>query len=64
MNGNLAYVAVDGIVYDVTPIKAWTNGSHYGVKAGTDATEFFKTCHQNEKELLQKLKVVGTLTGQ
>lgn len=37
-NGNDAYVAVDGIVYDVTNAAKWQNGSHYGVQAGTDCT--------------------------
>ena len=58
-NGTLAYVVVDGTVYDVTSIKQWFNGSHYGLSAGKDLSEYFKTCHKNELEILKKLRIVG-----
>lgn len=60
-DGTLAYVVVDGIVYDVTSINQWRDGNHYGLVAGKDLTEYFNTCHKNEKEILKKLKVVGTI---
>ena len=54
-------ITVNGTVYDVTNINQWGNGSHYGLVAGKDLTEYFNTCHKNEKEILKKLKVVGTI---
>lgn len=39
-NGNPAYVAYEGYVYDVSDIKAWNGGIHKGKhKAGFDYTE-------------------------
>lgn len=40
--GRLAYVAVDGIVYDVTDSKSWEDGAHAGFEAGKDLTEEIK----------------------
>jgi len=31
-----AYVAIDGIVYDVTKFKKWAGGKHFGNLAGRD----------------------------
>lgn len=60
-DGANAYVAVDGVVYNLTNSAAWTNGEHNGVKAGTDATEAFKNSpHAEQTEaFLAKLPVVG-----
>lgn len=62
INGNASYVSVNGIVYDVSLVKTWTNGAHFGVFAGSDATEKFNTCHA-ELEILNKLPQVGVLIG-
>lgn len=52
-----AYIAVDGLVYDVTD--AWTNGQHQGLQAGQDlSTEFSKSPHSSS--LLSTLQVIGT----
>ena len=40
--GRLSYVAVDGIVYDVSESKAWKDGEHSGFQAGKDLTEEIK----------------------
>lgn len=37
-NGNLAYVAIEGIVCDVTNNKEWKDGQHQGLSAGNDLT--------------------------
>lgn len=58
--GNPAYVAVDGIVYDVTNNAAWAAASHFGLSAGRDLTGAHASCHAN-KDVLSKLKVVGRL---
>jgi predicted heme/steroid binding protein len=59
-NGNPAYVAVDGVVYDVTNNAAWAAASHFGLSAGRDLTGAHASCHANQ-DVLSKLKVVGRL---
>lgn len=61
-NGNDAYVAVDGIVYDVTNAAKWQNGSHYGVQAGTDCTTAISRSPHGTS-VLDGLPIVGTLVG-
>lgn len=58
-NGNPAYIAIDGIVYDVTWNPAWSGGTHFGMYAGKDLTKEFSTCHS--KSILSSLNQVGTL---
>ena len=38
-NGQAAYIAVDGVVYDASMF--FTNGSHHGATAGSDVTTSF-----------------------
>ncbi len=52
-----AYIAIDGVVYDVTNHPSWTSGSHGGQMAGTDITDVFP--HADGREM--DLPVVGTL---
>lgn len=60
-NGASAYVAVNGVVYDVTGIDAWKDGEHKsGVVAGTDATEAIMQSPHGE-QVLAELPVVGKL---
>ena len=59
-NGNPAYVAVNGVVYDVTNIAAWGGATHFGLTAGTDVTSRFASCHAGQP-VLSKLKVVGKM---
>lgn len=61
-NGNKAYVAVDGVVYDVTYNAAWAAGTHFGLKAGRDLTKEISTCH-NKEQILRDLEQVGIITG-
>lgn len=58
-NGKPAYVAVNGIVYDVSNVPPWGGGTHFGLQAGKDLTDEFQNCHSMEK--LQKLPKVGML---
>jgi rhodanese-related sulfurtransferase/predicted heme/steroid binding protein len=65
-----AYVAVDGVVYDVTDSPLWVNGEHrpavfagfLEVKAGHDLTELLKLSPHGIKNLA-KFPVVGTMRG-
>ncbi|WDC84113.1 cytochrome b5 domain-containing protein [Caloramator sp. mosi_1] len=60
-NGNPAYVAIDGIIYDVTNNRTWLDGVHFGLVAGRDLTEEMNSCHENKETLLLKLTPVGKL---
>lgn len=60
-NGRPAYVAVKGIVYDVTNNAAWSAASHFGLSAGKDLTQEFASCHAAEQWILNTLKPVGRL---
>lgn len=57
---NPAYVAVNGVVYDVTDEPGWAAGSHFGLKSGLDQTGAYVSCHTGQP-MLGKLKVVGKL---
>jgi predicted heme/steroid binding protein len=59
-NGNPAYVAVNGVVYDVTDAAGWAAATHFGLTAGRDLTSEFISCHRGAP-ILNKLKVVGRL---
>ena len=48
-------------MYDVTGVSKWSGGNHYGLSAGRDLTEYFETCHKDEKDILKKLRIVGTI---
>lgn len=55
------YVAIDGIVYDVTQVDALAGANHHGQVAGNDLSEvILKAPHK--KTVLSKLPVVGKLT--
>ena len=59
-NGNPAYVAVNGVVYDVTNAKQWNNGSHQGHSAGQDLTSVIASAPHGTS-VLKDLPVVGKL---
>jgi len=59
-NGNPAYVAVSGVVYDVTNAKNWVNGTHNGHSAGQDLTKAIKQSPHGTS-ILSGLPVVGKL---
>ncbi|MGP6140441.1 MULTISPECIES: cytochrome b5 domain-containing protein [unclassified Jeotgalibaca] len=60
-DGNPAYVAVDGVVYDVTGVEAWANGEHQeGIVAGKELSDkILESPHG--KDVLEDLPIVGTL---
>lgn len=58
--GRKAYIAVDGVVYDVTNVATWQGGIHHGNNAGNDVSDrIVKAPHG--KSTLEKLEVVGKL---
>ena len=60
-NGNPAYVAVNGTVYDVTNAKNWRNGKHEsGITAGQDLSDVIGQSPHGTS-VLAELPVVGTL---
>lgn len=60
-NGNPAYIAVDGIIYDVTNVPQWKNGDHNGFEAGNDLTEQIKTVSPHGVSKLNGIQAVGKL---
>lgn len=60
-NGKPAYIAVNGIVYDVSLEATWGGGTHFGLYAGNDLTSQFITCHDGRLEVLRNLPEVGIL---
>ena len=62
-DGRPAYVAIDGVVYDVTAVPAlpaWKGGKHHGNTAGNDLSAAIAHA-PHEKAVLTKLPKVGTL---
>ena len=59
-NGSSAYVAVDGVVYDVANSNKWKKGSHQGYNAGTDLTEYISKSPHG-KSILDEMPVVGKM---
>ena len=59
-SGNPPYVAINGIVYDLSEFTSWKGGVHFGVSAGGDSTENFITCH-GASMILHNLPKVGIL---
>jgi predicted heme/steroid binding protein len=58
-NGQPAYVAVDGVVYDVTNNPAWSGGNHNGVQAGQDLTRMLPSSHRADMRF-ERNPIVGT----
>jgi predicted heme/steroid binding protein len=59
-NGQPAYVAVDGIVYDVSSVAAWQGGKHHGNLAGLDQSEMIRHSPHGPS-VLANLPQVGKL---
>lgn len=60
-NGNPAYIAVDGVIYDVTDVPQWRNGEHNGFSAGNDLTDAIKNVSPHGVSKLKLVKAVGKL---
>lgn len=59
-DGQPAYVAIEGVIYDVTGIPSWTDGKHNGSMAGNDLTEAIKKAPHGDSKL-KGLTVVGEM---
>ena len=57
---NMGYIAVDGVIYDVTGVAAWTGGTHNGNMAGTDVSDVIDNAPHGDS-VLDGLTVVGEL---
>lgn len=60
LEGNPTYVAINGIVYDVSDNPFWVEGHHFGLMAGQELTDDFYKCHKSST-ILSSLKKVGKL---
>lgn len=60
IDGKPAYVAVKGLIYDVSEVPLWKGGSHFGLEAGKDLTNDYMNCHALTKTLVN-LKPIGIL---
>jgi predicted heme/steroid binding protein len=60
-DGAKAYIAVDGIVYDVTEISNWKNGSHNGFEAGKILSDEIKNKSPHGVSKLEGLPIVGKM---
>lgn len=54
------WVALHGIIYEVTVSRLWRNGKHYEHWAGQDLTDELKDAPHTEK-VFDKFKMVGIL---
>lgn len=59
-NGQKAYVAYKGSVYDITEHSEWNNGKHNGNTAGTDLTDAIKKSPHGDSKF-NSLEIVGTI---
>ena len=58
-DGQPGYVAVDGVVYDVTIVEAWKDGEHQmGLTAGNELSEEINSSPHG-KQVLEGLPIVG-----
>lgn len=61
-DGQQCWVAVNGVVYDMSVFPKWARGRHHGVDAGTDATQRF-VGSGHARAILEKMPVVGRLAS-
>ena len=64
-DGREAYVAVDGVVYDVTGSRMWPDGAHarcdFGAAAGRDLSAVITKAPANMRAVLETMPVMGEL---
>jgi predicted heme/steroid binding protein len=62
-NGQKGYIAVNGIVYDISDSPRWRNGEHNGFKAGQDLTQEINSISPHGDRVLGNLPVVGRVAS-
>ncbi|MCW3996602.1 MAG: cytochrome B5 [Candidatus Bathyarchaeota archaeon] len=60
-NGQPAYVAYKGKVYDVSESSQWLDGDHLGHMAGQDLTDQMEIAPHAD-DVLERMRVIGILT--
>ena len=60
-DGSPAYIAVDGIIYDVSNSEMWEEGQHNGFEAGMDLTDEIMNESPHGDSVLERLTAVGKL---
>lgn len=60
-DGNPAYVAVDGVIHDVSGSSRWKDGEHNGYSAGQDLTDIIKGKSPHGVSVLSRMPVVGKI---
>ncbi|MEA5013177.1 MAG: cytochrome b5 domain-containing protein [Candidatus Limiplasma sp.] len=60
-DGNPAYIAVDGVIYDVSGSSRWKNGEHNGYSAGQDLTDKIKSVSPHGLSVLTRMPVMGKI---
>lgn len=60
-DGRPAYVAVDGVIYDMSQSRPWANGGHNGFTAGNDLTKEIKEISPHGVAMLERVPAVGRL---
>lgn len=63
-NGADAYIAYEGVVYDVTNVSAWSGGSHNGYSAGNDLTDALNNVAPHSSSNLTQYPIVGFLVNE
>ena len=58
-DGRRAYIAIDGVVYDLTGSPRWRNGNHNGFQAGQDLSRQIPQDHRADMRF-ERFPVVGT----
>lgn len=61
-DGNDAYIAVSGVVYDVTNSSMWKSGQHNGFEAGKDLTDAILNQSPHGIRVLDNIPIIGTLS--
>ncbi len=62
LEGRKAYIAVDGVIYDVTEIPQWKEGLHMGrFQAGQDYSEEIRSESPHGTKMLDRAPEIGVL---
>ena len=61
LDGRKAYIAVNGVIYDVTDSFRWRSGTHNGFRAGQDLTNEILRDSPHGISVLSRMPVVGRI---